>query len=182
MPPQQSGARDRMRAIADPTFAKNILEPLFELNAKLYFYPLIDAHRAWLIMLAERQIVAREQAAAILRGLDELERSGPDAVRPFDPAAEFYYLHMERALVARVPGGEAVVGNLNLGRTRPEPLARMVLRDAVLRVLNHVLALRHTLLDRAAAEVDTVMPGYTHLLHAQPTTLAHYLLAIHDHL
>jgi argininosuccinate lyase len=49
-------------------------------------------------------------------------------------------------------------------------------------VLKNVLAIRKTLLDRARAEAETVMPGYTHLLHAQPTTLAHYLLAIHDHL
>src|SRR5205823_3521831 len=95
---------------------------------------------------------------------------------------EFFYLHMERALVARVAGGEAVVGNLNLGRTRPEPLHRMVVREALLRVMRSVIAARRTLLDRALAEADTVMPGYTHLLHAQPTTLGHYLLAIHDHL
>src|SRR5206468_5557068 len=36
--------------------------------------------------------------------------------------------------------------------------------------------------DRADGEAETVMPGYTHLLHAQPTTLGHYLLAVHDHL
>lgn len=180
--PHQSGARDRMRAPPNPVFAKNILQPLFDLNAGLYFHPLIDAHRAWLIMLAERNIVPHDHAAQILRALNALENDGPDSVRPFDPAAEFYYLHMERALIARVPGGESIVGNLNLGRTRPEPLARMVLRDAILRILNHVLDLRRTLLDHAAKETETVMPGYTHLLHAQPTTLAHYLLAIHDHL
>src|SRR5439155_16072662 len=56
------------------------------------------------------------------------------------------------------------------------------MRDAILRVLKHIQTLRRTLLDRAQAELQTVMPGYTHLLHAQPTTLAHYLLAIHDHL
>jgi len=181
-PAHVAGARDRMRASAHPIFAKNILEPLFELNARLFFHPLIASHRAWLTMLAEEKIVPKDRATRILRGLDKLEKDGPDSVRPFDPAVEFYYLHMERALVQRVPGGEAAVGNLNLGRTRPEPLARMVVRDALLRILNALLAARHTLLKRAAAEADTVMPGYTHLLHAQPTTLGHYLLAIHDHL
>jgi argininosuccinate lyase len=177
----QAGARDRMRAAADPVFAKNILEPIFEFNCRWNFYPLIDAHRAWLTMLAEKSIVPRETAAAILRGLDDIERAGPDSLRPFDGAVEFYYLHMERALVSRVPGGEAVVGNLNLGRTRPEPLARMVVREELLKVLRDVLAIRRTLLKRAAEEAETVMPGYTHLLHAQPTTLGHYLLAIYDH-
>ena len=171
-----------MRAEPNEVFARQILEPLFELNCRHFFRPLIDAHRAWLIMLAERGIVARAPAAAILKGLDALEREGPDSVRPFDAAVEFFYLHMERALVGRVPGGEAVVGNLNLGRTRPEPLARMVLREASLRMIGDVLHFRRTLIDRADAEAETVMPGYTHLLHAQPTTLGHYLLAIADHL
>jgi argininosuccinate lyase len=176
------GARDRMRAEPNPVYARAILEPLFEFNCRHFFRPLIDAHRAWLTMLAERSIVPRDRAAAILRGLDDIERAGPDSMRPFDPAVEYFYLHMERALVQRVAGGEAVVGNLNLGRTRPEPLARMVIRDSILRTLDHVLRLRRTMIDRAAAEAETVMPGYTHLLHAQPTTLGHYLLALADHL
>jgi argininosuccinate lyase len=176
------GARDRMRSAINPVYGKRILEGIFEFNSRHNFYTLLDAHRAWLIMLVERSIVPRDQASPILRALDEIEKVGPDALRPFDASVEFYYLHMERALVARVAGGEAAVGNLNLGRTRPEPLHRMAMRDALLRVLDDVLATRQTLLNRADAEADTVMPGYTHLLHAQPTTLGHYLLAIHDHL
>ena len=176
------GARDRMRAEPDLVYAGCILEPLFEFNCRHFFHPLIAAHRAWLTMLAERGIVAGERAAAILQGLDEIERAGPDSMLPFDAQLEFFYLHLERALVQRVPGGEAVVGNLNLGRTRPEPLARMVIRRSILRVLGNVLRIRRTLLDRAAVEAETVMPGYTHLLHAQPTTLGHYLLALADHL
>jgi argininosuccinate lyase len=176
------GARDRMRSPINPVYGQRILEGIFEFNTKHNFQALLDAHRAWLIMLVERAIVPAKQASPILRALDDIEAAGPDSLRPFDASVEFYYLHMERALVERVPDGEAVVGNLNLGRTRPEPLHRMVMRDALLRVLDHLLDTRQTLLDRADAEADTVMPGYTHLLHAQPTTLGHYLLAIHDHL
>jgi len=176
------GARDRMRAEPNPVYADKILRPLFEFNCRHFFGPLIEAHRAWLTMLAERGIVARDRAASVLVALDDIERTGADSMRPFDPAVEFFYLHMERALVQRVADGEAVVGNLNLGRTRPEPLARMVIRDAILGTLDHVLRLRRTLVTRAEAEAETVMPGYTHLLHAQPTTLGHYLLALGDHL
>lgn len=176
------GARDRMRVPPDGTFASHILEPIFEVNARHYFFRLIAAHRAWLLMLAERHIVERDQAAQILKALDEIEREGPDAARPFDAALDYYYLHIERALVERVPGGESVVGNLNLGRTRPEPLARMVLRDGLLDTLDMVIDLRHALLARAREEAETVMPGYTHLQHAQPTTFGHYALAIQDHL
>jgi len=177
-----TGARDRMRASPHVTFADNILSPIFEFNCAHYFDPLLAAHRAWLTMLTECRIVDRAKAAAILRGLDAVEAAGPDSMRPFDSAVEYYYLHMERALASRVPGGEAIVGDLNLGRTRPEPLSRMVVRAKLLHILALLLDLRETLLDRATAEADTVMPGYTHLQHAQPTTLGHYLLAIHDHL
>ena len=177
-----SGARDRMRASAHPVFAEQILNPIFEFNCRHFFAPLLAAHRAWLTMLAECGIVGRGPAKAIFKGLEELEAAGPDSVRPFDRAVEYYYLHMERALVALVPGGEAVVGDLNLGRTRPEPLARMVVREKLLHVLKGVLDLREALLDRGETEAATVMPGYTHLQHAQPTTLGHYLLAVHDHL
>ena len=177
-----SGARDRMRASAHPIFAQQILNPIFEFNCQNFFDPLLAAHRAWLTMLVERGIVETKPAKAIFKGLEELEAAGPDAVRPFDAAVEYYYLHMERALVARVPGGESVVGDLNLGRTRPEPLARMVMREKLLHVLLEVLDVREALLARGETEAATVMPGYTHLQHAQPTTLGHYCLAVHDHL
>lgn len=171
-----------MRASAHATFSDNILSPIFEFNCAYYFAPLLAAHRAWLTMLVECSIVERAKAAAILRGLSAVEAAGPDAVRPFDPAVEYYYLHLERALVDCVPGGEAIVGDLNLGRTRPEPLSRMVVRAKLLHVLDLLLGLRGALLSRALSEAATVMPGYTHLQHAQPTTLGHYLLAVHDHL
>ena len=176
------GARDRMRVAPDATFARHILEPVFEVNARHYFFRLVAAHRAWLVMLAERAIVDKQQVGRILAALTEIEREGPEAARPFDAALDYYYLHIERALVARVPGGEAVVGNLNLGRTRPEPLARMTLRDGLLDTVDMVLDLRRALVERAREEAETVMPGYTHLQHAQPTTFGHYALAIHDHL
>ena len=176
------GARDRMRVPPHAAFASHILEPIFELNSRHYFFRLIAAHRAWLLMLAERGIVPKGDAAQILRALAEIEEQGPDVARPFDAALDYYYLHIERALVARVAGGEAVVGNLNLGRTRPEPLSRMVLRDGLLDTIRMVLDLRQALLARAREEAESVMPGYTHLQHAQPTTFGHYALAIHDHL
>src|SRR3982751_5841184 len=106
VPPQSAsasaGARDRMRAAPDPVFAQQILEPIFEFNCRHNFHPLIEAHRAWLVMLAERRIVPGDAAAAILRGLEQVEREGPESMRPFDPAVEFFYLHMERALMHRV--------------------------------------------------------------------------------
>src|SRR3546814_9145879 len=58
----------------------------------------------------------------------------------------------------------------------------MALRDALLALLTDLGRFRATLLDRAAAHADTVMPGYTHSQHAQPITLGYYLLAFADSL
>lgn len=176
------GARDRMREEPNEVFGERILRPIFEFNCKFNFGPLLQAHRAWLVMMTEQAEISKSDARKILQALQIIEAKGPDAMRPFDRAVEYFYLHMERALVELVEGGEAVVGNLNIGRTRPEPLARIVVRDALLRTLDQVLDIRGALIDRAEEEAETVMPGYTHLQHAQPTTLGHYLMAIHDHL
>lgn len=176
------GARDRFREDINPVFAERILKPIFDFNNRHHFFPLLTAHRAWLIGLTESGSVEAATACKILDAIDRLESDGPEGVCPFDPTIDYYYLHVERALVQRLDEGEAVAGNLNLGRTRPEPLARMVLRSALLDIIQMVLDLRRTLINRAAAEAQTVMPGYTHLQHAQPMTLGHYLLAIHDHL
>src|SRR5687768_3771073 len=94
-PPQAPalGARDRMRAAPNDVFAERILEPIFEFNCRHNFHPLVEAHRAWLTMLAERRIVPRDRAAAILRGFDQIQRDGPDSMRPFDASIEFFYLH-----------------------------------------------------------------------------------------
>ena len=53
-------------------------------------------------------VLAAVHSGAINEGMSDV----------FGTAVEFFYLHMERALMQRVQGGEAVVGNLNLGRTR----------------------------------------------------------------
>ena len=176
------GARDRFREDINPVLSSRILEPIFEFSIRHFFSPLLTVHRAWPVALAESESVGLEDASKILDAIDALEAEGPDAAKPFDPTIDYYYLHVERALVQRLADGEAVAGNLNLGRTRPEPLARMVLCAALLDVIEMVLDLRRTLIARATDEARTVMPGYTHLQHAQPMTLGHYLLAVHDHL
>lgn len=174
------GARDRFREEPNPVFAERILAPIFEFNCRHNFPPLISAHRAWLIALHESGHLDKKTVSNIMGAIKSVEAEGIDAVRPFDPAIEYFYLHVERALVERVDDGEAAIGNLNLGRTRPEPLSRMVLRDCVIRLADMALDLRRELIEKAQGELETVMPGYTHLQHAQPTTLAHYLAAIQD--
>ncbi|MQB00146.1 MAG: argininosuccinate lyase [Actinobacteria bacterium] len=172
--------RERMSVAPSPLFHDTILRQFFEFKQRFWFAPLVATHRAWAVCLYEAGLIDREDARKIRQALDELETTGPSAAEPYDLNFEYFYLHVERFLSERI--GEEVVGNLNLGRTRPEPLTRMALRNLILPLSEDLLTLRGALLQLAGREVATVMPGYTHCQHGQPTTLAHYLSALLNHL
>jgi argininosuccinate lyase len=169
-------SRERLEAPPGQVYAETVLEPGYRFMLEHYFHPLVETNRAWVAMLRERGIVPEASAATLLEAVDELGRLGPSALGDFDPRYEYFYSHMERWLIERV--GEEVAGEINIGRTRPEPLTRMVLRERLLALAEEVVALAELLLDRAEREVETVMPQWTHFQHAQLSTLGHYLVAI----
>jgi argininosuccinate lyase len=161
-------------------FHETVLRRFFDFKQERWFWPLVATHRAWTVCLHEAGMVGDDDARALRDALDALAQAGPEAAEPYEPAFEYFYLHIERFLVGQV--GEQVAGQLNLGRTRPEPLTRMTLRGDVLGLLHRLVDLRATLLQLAGQELETVLPGYTHCQHGQPTTLAHYLSALISHL
>lgn len=172
--------RERLAAEPSEVWTRTILQPLYEFKLRHWFRPLITAHRGWAVVLHEGGVISKEDAALIFGALSELDAAGPGALGAFDPAFEYFYLHVERFLTERA--GEEVLGNLNLGRTRPEPLSRMHTRGRLLKTADWIIAFRKVLQEMATRYRDTVMPFYTHLQHAQPTTFGHYLLAIGDNL
>ncbi|WP_232676092.1 argininosuccinate lyase [Nocardioides sp. R-C-SC26] len=127
-------------------------------------------HRAGLLTDAEH--------AELLRGLDTLgERFAAGDLRP-DAGDEDVHGALERLLLLEV--GADVGGRLRAGRSRNDQIAtlfRMYLRDHARLVGAAVLDLVEALAEQAAAQGDAVMPGRTHLQHAQPVLLAHHLLA-----
>jgi argininosuccinate lyase len=143
-----------------------------------YFGALIATNKAWTVMLAETGIVSTAHARSLLEGLLRMEDEGAAAFGEFNPAHEYFYSHLEHRL-AEYAGAEAA-GQINLARTRPEPLTRMALRERILGVAEELSHLVDVLLDIAAAEAGTVMPQWTHMQPAQPSTLGHYLLGIVD--
>ncbi len=115
------------------------------------------------------------------RMLDALAKLGADVESgAFAPAADDEDVHaaLERGLLERA--GPELGGKLRAGRSRNDQIAtlgRMYLRDHA-RVLGRLLAdLQEALVEQASAHLDVVMPGRTHLQHAQPVLLAHHLLA-----
>lgn len=134
-----------------------------------------EINKASIVMLAERGIVPRELAQRIANGIAQVidnERSGSAALRE---SAD--YLDYEPRLLA-VAGQEA--SRLHTGRSRQDlasTIARMNLRDGLLRIAGALNAVRESLLRHAAEHTGTIIPAYTHGVQAQPTTLAHYFLA-----
>lgn len=137
------------------------------------FDHLIDANKAQIVMLVERGLVDRALAERIAASLTDYARGEPASGSERNPD----YLALETALVERI-GVEA--SNLHLGRSRNDlgaAMNRMALRDDVLRVAVALHGARDVVHGLASRHVDTVMPGFTHAVQAQPTTLAHFLLA-----
>ncbi len=129
--------------------------------------------RAHVVMLAEQGIVEEETAGEILAALDDIEAAGYADL----PAGEDVHEAIETAVVERVgPDG----GRMHTGRSRNDEVAaclRFRLRADLLGAVEATLDLREALLSVAEAEPETVMPGFTHLQSAQPTTVAHWALS-----
>jgi argininosuccinate lyase len=137
-------------------------------------------HRAHTIMLYEQAILRRSDAAQILRGLEEIGRIGA-ARFPIHPGTGELLFSVERYLTERI--GEDAASRMHTGRSRGDLyvcVERMLFREKALQVFEALGRLIETLLRLSAEHVETVMPGYTLLQHAQPTTFAHYLLSFVD--
>jgi argininosuccinate lyase len=169
-------SRERLEAPPGAVYTETILEPGYRFMVEHYFHPLVETNKAWAVMLVETGIVDGDAGGRLLEAIVALEREGPAALGEFNPRYEYFYSHMERYLIERA--GEDVAGEINIGRTRPEPLTRLALRGRLLTVLEDLADLADTLLAIAEREAETVMPQWTHFQHAQLSTVGHYLVGI----
>ena len=127
--------------------------------------------RAHVVMLVEQDIVDAETAGEILVALDDIEDAGHAAL----PDGEDVHEAIESAVIDRV--GEDG-GKMHTARSRNDEVAACIryrLRADVLELVDTLVGARQQLLATARAESETVMPGYTHLQPAQPTTVAHWV-------
>ncbi|SDR31141.1 argininosuccinate lyase [Natronobacterium texcoconense] len=133
----------------------------------------LEVDRAHVLMLAEQGIVDDETAGAILTALDAIEVDGHDGL----PDGEDVHEAIETAVIERI--GEDG-GKMHTARSRNDEVATCIryrLREDVLEAIESTLALRESLLEVAEEHEETIMPGYTHLQPAQPTTVAHWALS-----
>jgi argininosuccinate lyase len=138
----------------------------------------IAGSRAHARALHRAGLLSDDELTRMIAALDVLEA---DVVAgDFTPviADEDVHTALERGLMDRA--GAELGGKLRAGRSRNDQIAtlfRMWLRDAARRVADGTLDVIDALVAQAKAHPDAVMPGRTHLQHAQPVLLAHHLLA-----
>jgi argininosuccinate lyase len=169
-------SRERLEGHPSEIYTQMVLKPSYDFMLEHYFDALIETNKAWTVMLVEQEIIDSTSAKELLGAIQALESDGRAGMGEFDPQVEYFYSTMERYLIKHV--GEDIAGDINIGRTRPEPLVRMVMRERIVAVGDDLLALRARLLDLAEEHAGTVMPIGTHMQHAQVATLGHYLMGM----
>lgn len=128
-------------------------------------------------MLGKQGILSQDEVDQIQKGLLEIEQELNDGELKFSIANEDIHLNIESILTKKIG---AVAGKLHTARSRNDQVAtdfHLWMKHRLPRVLNELTELQKTLVSLADQNADVIMPGYTHLQHAQPITYGHYLLA-----
>ncbi len=137
----------------------------------------IAGSRAHANMLAAQGVIAAEDAAAISEGLSSIERSIDEGSFAFDVNDEDIHMAVEKVLTADVGDAGA---RLHTGRSRNDQVAtdaRLFAKELCGELIAHNVSLRRVLVEKAEEHFGTVMPGYTHMQHAQPVLFSHHMLA-----
>ena len=165
-----------------PEYVTFVLNENFEDAKALLLSPMMAINYAHLVMLAAQGIVSPSDAHALREALDSVSQ---DAIRDvkYDGTYEDLFFYVERLIIQAC--GEDVAGRLHTARSRNDidmTMYRMRQREFVLGLLAATFELRRSLLDLVDRHRDTILAVHTHTQRAQPTTVAHYLLAVVEQL
>lgn len=136
----------------------------------------IRCNHAHTTMLKEQGIIPSDDADKILDALNQLDREGIEALE-MDASVEDIHMALENYVTSKI--GE-VAGFMHTGKSRNDQVTtdlRLVLKEEMKYIQSDLLKFISIILDTAEKHTETIMVGYTHLQHAQPTTFAHHLLS-----
>jgi len=165
-----------------PEYIAQVLNENFEDAKSLLLSPMMAINYAHLVMLAEQGIVSKSAAHAIREALDGVSLDDVRDVK-YEGTYEDLFFYVERLIVQAC--GEDVAGRLHTARSRNDidmTMYRMRQREFVLALTAATFSLRRTLLDLVDRHRDTILAVHTHTQRAQPSTVAHYLLAVLEQL
>ena len=145
-------------------------------DKKLYKHD-IEGSMKHATMLSAVGILTEEELASILDGLGSILSDIESGALAFDEDAEDIHMFVEAELTKRI--GDTGK-KLHTARSRNDQVAldlRLYMRDAVDEISEMIKSLISVIVKKAKENVETIMPGYTHLQRAQPITFGHHLLA-----
>ncbi|HET9705952.1 MAG TPA: lyase family protein, partial [Vicinamibacterales bacterium] len=165
-----------------PEYVTHVLNENFEDAKELLLAPLMAINYAHLVMLAETGIITASDAQKLRTALDGISI---DSVRSvlYDGTYEDLFFYIERLIKGSCE--DEVAGRLHTARSRNDidmTMYRMRQREFVATLASAALDLREALLVLAGRHKDTVYAAHTHTQPAQPSTVAHYLLAVIEQL
>ncbi len=128
-------------------------------------------------MLAAQGVISADDAASIKAGLEDIKARMDEGVFVFDVNDEDIHMAVEKTLISEIGTAGA---RLHTGRSRNDQVAtdiRLHAKSLIAELIEGNCALREALVQKAAENFDVIMPGYTHLQHAQPVLFSHHMLA-----
>jgi argininosuccinate lyase len=164
-------------------YKKNVLEDCFEDAKKYFLEAYIEVDYAHAVMLGEQGIITKDELNLLLKALRSLDLAEIRKAQ-YNGTFEdlFYYLQRE---ITKHCGDAETAGKLHTARSRNDidvTIYRLYLRPNLLELLRETMNLREVFLNLAAEHHETLIPAYTHTQPAQPSTLAHFLLAMAENL
>jgi argininosuccinate lyase len=150
-----------------------------DVDRRLYAHD-IDGSIAHSRMLAKCGIITEEEASQLIEGLGKIRREIERGKFEFDDSLEDIHMHIEARLIQK--SGKVAL-KLHTARSRNDQVAldvRLYLREEAGHIIELLSGLAGVVVEMANANLDTVMPGYTHLQRAQPVLFAHHLMAYYE--
>lgn len=128
-------------------------------------------------MLGKQGVIEEHEAEKIIQGLQAILKDIEAGAVEFSEENEDIHMNIESELTSRI--GDTGK-RLHTARSRNDQVAvdfRLYVKKEIPVIVGMILDLEKILVKKAEANLDAVMPGYTHLQRAQPTTFAHYMMA-----
>ena len=163
-------------------FEKGVSEFTQEFGASLpvdkaMYHQDIAGSRAHARMLAAQGVISEKDAEDIVAGLADIEKTIEEGNFTFDINDEDIHMSVEKVLTQNIGDAGA---RLHTGRSRNDQVitdTRLYAKELASELMADVNAMRETLIEAARKNMGTILPGYTHMQHAQPVLLSHHLLA-----
>ncbi|MGA9225715.1 MAG: argininosuccinate lyase [Mesobacillus sp.] len=137
----------------------------------------IEGSIAHASMLAQCGIISAEEAEEIIEGLKKLKEKASNSDLEYSTKLEDIHLNIEHHLTELIG---PIGGKLHTARSRNDQVAtdmHLYLKAQVEEVIELINEFQITIIDQAEKNIETIMPGYTHLQRAQPISFAHHLMA-----